>query len=174
MIFIVNLRPPWGLVGVTLAQNINFPRVFLMFLKVNVGPPMLPKTDQKTLQNHWVFYVLAENCLYQVCEMAFAWPSKSFKNQWKIIVFACVVTQKRLLGLILNHVAPSRAQNGFKMAQDGSRLLQEGHLGSRHKQKVNIPMVFLMIFNVNLRPPWGLVGATLAQSINFPWVFKCF
>ena len=45
---------------------------------------MLPKTDQKTLQNHWVFYVLGGNGFYKVCEMAWAWPSKSFKNQWKI------------------------------------------------------------------------------------------
>ena len=78
---------------------------------------------------------------------------------------------KGILEATSNHLGPSWAQGGIKMAQHGSRLLQEGLLGSRHKQKVNIPIVFLMIFNVNLKPPWGLVGATLAQSINFPWVF---
>ena len=73
----------------------------------------LTKKPYKTIG---FFYVLGENGLYQVCEMAFAWPSKSCKNLWKIILFVCVATQKRLLGLILNHVAPSWAQNGFKMA----------------------------------------------------------
>ena len=132
-----------------------------MFLKVHVGQPMLPKTDQKALQNHWVFYVLLESGLYQVCEMASAWPSKLFKNPWKTKICVCVATQKRLLGLILNHVAPSWAQNGFKMAQDGSRLLQEGLLGSRHKQKVNFPMVlndFQCQSKATLGPCWGYFG----------------
>jgi len=73
---------------------------------------------------------------------------------------------KGLLEATSNHLGPSWAQSGIKMAQHGSRLLQEGVVGSRHKQKVNIPMVFLMILKVNSRPCRGLVGSTLAQSLK--------
>ena len=95
-----------------------------MFFKVNVGPPMLPKTDQyKTIG---FFNVLGGNGFYKVCEMAWAWPSKSFKNQWKTKICVCVANHKGLLGAISNHVAPSWAQNGFKMAPDGSTWPPQG------------------------------------------------
>ena len=71
-----------------------------------------------------------------------AWPSKTLKKPWKINVCVCVATQKRLLGLILNHVAPSWAQNGFKMAQDDSRLLQEGLMGPDISKKLILPWFF--------------------------------
>ena len=69
---------------------------------------------------------------------------------------------KGLLEAISNHLGPC------KMVRDCSK---KALLGSRHKQIVNFPMVCKMTVNVNLRPPWGLVGATLAQSINLPLVF---
>ena len=50
-----------------------------------------------------------------------------------------------LLEATSNHLGPSLAQSGIKMAQHGSRLLQVGFVESRHKQKENIPIVFPMI-----------------------------
>jgi hypothetical protein len=49
---------------------------------------------------------------------------------------------KGLLEATSNHLGLSWAQSGIKMAQLGSRLLQEGVVGSRHKQKLIFPWFF--------------------------------
>ena len=46
---------------------------------------------------------------------------------------------KGLLEATSNHLGFSWAQSGIKMAQLGSRLLQEGVVGSRHKQTMSGP-----------------------------------
>jgi hypothetical protein len=67
-----------------LAYRIDFFVGFSIFLKVNVGLSMLPKTDQKTSQNYWVSHVLDGNGFYKVCEKAWGWPLKSFRNPGNI------------------------------------------------------------------------------------------
>ena len=65
---------------------------------------------------------------------------------------------KRYLEATSNHLGPSLAQSGSKMAQHGWRLLQESLLGSQHKQKVDIPMVFNDFqcqSKATLGPCWG-------------------
>ena len=64
------------------------------------------------------------------------------KTLGKLMLLFVSRLDKGCLGATSNHLGLSWAQSGIKMAQLGSRLLQEGVVGSRHKQKVNIPIVF--------------------------------
>ena len=43
----------------------------------------------KTLQDILEFDILGENGFYKVCEMAWAWPSKSFKTNGKLDLCLC-------------------------------------------------------------------------------------
>ena len=82
---------------------------------------------------------------------------------------------KGLLEATSNHLGPSWAQSGIKMAQHGSRLFQEGFLGSRHMQNVNIP-TFLNDFQCQSKATlglcWGYFGPKYSFSAGFLNIFK--
>jgi hypothetical protein len=125
-----------------------------MFSKVNLGPRMLPKTDQKTLQNHCFFYVLGENGFCQVCEVAFVWPSKSLRIPWKIDFFVCDSTQKRFLGHILHYFVFSCVRNCFYISLDGLFVHKEGLMGFDVSKKL-IPQIVFMIFYFQSKANYG-------------------